>query len=517
MTASSSAWGRSPDRERRAREPSGVRARRPSAQAGGGRASVPRTFLRSETFELGLYELAAGSEDGQKPHDEDEIYVVMSGRGRFVVDGDDVPVRTPAPCSSWRSTPCTAFTRSRRNSRSSWRSRRRGSAEHGLGRRPEARSELLPGGHRDHARLRADPGAARTLDRVSAAIDTTVKEAVPLFGKAGEALDQVSGQLATADRITKLAADAMDAAERTAHAVAAGVAKPSTVAADAVSSVDRAMRRVPAPPRKYVAEPRSRAGCRHAVMRNRTRIAVVALRSRPCSSRAGSPRSSRSRCLRGSGLQGPAHLRLIVAGAPPYVYDVDHGTVTPFTATGIPAPRWACPLRRRSGGDGRSGARARLVAVPDGGGTHRPTTPAEARAARKASLRFAVARGPGERLTFVDRTTWKRRVLPWRSILGYLDGALVQPHGPDVAIGFADPAYPGPQQAEDVFLLDRRQRIAGARAGAFPHDPAQALEHGLGRRRPPRAARAPTRTAHGSASTVPAIARWPSVASSFPR
>jgi mannose-6-phosphate isomerase-like protein (cupin superfamily) len=49
-------------------------------------------FLRSETFELGLYELAAGSEDAQKPHDEDEIYVVMSGRGRFVVDGDDLPV-----------------------------------------------------------------------------------------------------------------------------------------------------------------------------------------------------------------------------------------------------------------------------------------------------------------------------------------------------------------------------------------------------------------------------------------
>jgi mannose-6-phosphate isomerase-like protein (cupin superfamily) len=49
-------------------------------------------FLRSETFELGLYELAAGSDDGQQPHDEDEIYVVLSGRGRFAVDGDDVPV-----------------------------------------------------------------------------------------------------------------------------------------------------------------------------------------------------------------------------------------------------------------------------------------------------------------------------------------------------------------------------------------------------------------------------------------
>ena len=49
-------------------------------------------FLRSESFELGLYELAAGSEDGQKPHDEDEVYVVLAGRGRFVVDGDDVAV-----------------------------------------------------------------------------------------------------------------------------------------------------------------------------------------------------------------------------------------------------------------------------------------------------------------------------------------------------------------------------------------------------------------------------------------
>jgi mannose-6-phosphate isomerase-like protein (cupin superfamily) len=49
-------------------------------------------FLHSDTFELGLYELAAGSEDGQQPHDQDEIYVVVSGRGRFVVDGDDVAV-----------------------------------------------------------------------------------------------------------------------------------------------------------------------------------------------------------------------------------------------------------------------------------------------------------------------------------------------------------------------------------------------------------------------------------------
>jgi mannose-6-phosphate isomerase-like protein (cupin superfamily) len=49
-------------------------------------------FLRTVSFELGLYELAAGSEDLQKPHAEDEVYVVLSGRGRFAVDGDDVAV-----------------------------------------------------------------------------------------------------------------------------------------------------------------------------------------------------------------------------------------------------------------------------------------------------------------------------------------------------------------------------------------------------------------------------------------
>jgi mannose-6-phosphate isomerase-like protein (cupin superfamily) len=49
-------------------------------------------FLRTGSFELGLYELPAGSDDLQKPHAEDEVYVVLSGRGRFLVDGDDVAV-----------------------------------------------------------------------------------------------------------------------------------------------------------------------------------------------------------------------------------------------------------------------------------------------------------------------------------------------------------------------------------------------------------------------------------------
>jgi hypothetical protein len=73
--------------------------------------------------------------------------------------------------------------------------------------------------------------AARALDRISHAIDRTADEALPVLGKAGETLDQVSAQLATAERI-------MD-----------GVGRPITAAAGAVSSVDRAVRRVVRRPR----------------------------------------------------------------------------------------------------------------------------------------------------------------------------------------------------------------------------------------------------------------------------
>ena len=40
-------------------------------------------FLRVESLNAGLYELAAGSGDEQSPHDEDEIYYVVEGRARF--------------------------------------------------------------------------------------------------------------------------------------------------------------------------------------------------------------------------------------------------------------------------------------------------------------------------------------------------------------------------------------------------------------------------------------------------
>lgn len=49
-------------------------------------------FLRVPALSAGLYMLAAGAVDMQKPHTEDEIYYVMSGRGFIQVGPEEHPV-----------------------------------------------------------------------------------------------------------------------------------------------------------------------------------------------------------------------------------------------------------------------------------------------------------------------------------------------------------------------------------------------------------------------------------------
>jgi mannose-6-phosphate isomerase-like protein (cupin superfamily) len=52
-----------------------------------------REFLRVPSLSTGIYTLAAGAKDLQGPHDEDEVYYVIRGRGRLRVDDDrDVAV-----------------------------------------------------------------------------------------------------------------------------------------------------------------------------------------------------------------------------------------------------------------------------------------------------------------------------------------------------------------------------------------------------------------------------------------
>jgi mannose-6-phosphate isomerase-like protein (cupin superfamily) len=62
-------------------------------------------IVRSDSMSVGLYVLPAGAVDGQSPHDEDEVYVVIAGRSQFtagdatrdVAPGDVmfVPAREP--------------------------------------------------------------------------------------------------------------------------------------------------------------------------------------------------------------------------------------------------------------------------------------------------------------------------------------------------------------------------------------------------------------------------------------
>jgi len=49
-------------------------------------------FLRVPGMSLGIYTLAAGGTDPQSPHGEDEVYYVVHGRARVLVEGEDRPV-----------------------------------------------------------------------------------------------------------------------------------------------------------------------------------------------------------------------------------------------------------------------------------------------------------------------------------------------------------------------------------------------------------------------------------------
>ena len=48
-------------------------------------------FLRIPAMSLGMYRLAAGAEDRQTPHHEDEIYYVVSGRAVLRVGDHEAP------------------------------------------------------------------------------------------------------------------------------------------------------------------------------------------------------------------------------------------------------------------------------------------------------------------------------------------------------------------------------------------------------------------------------------------
>jgi mannose-6-phosphate isomerase-like protein (cupin superfamily) len=50
-------------------------------------------FLRAPALSMGVYALAAGADDTQSPHTEDEVYLVVSGSGILRVEDLDQPVQ----------------------------------------------------------------------------------------------------------------------------------------------------------------------------------------------------------------------------------------------------------------------------------------------------------------------------------------------------------------------------------------------------------------------------------------
>ena len=63
-------------------------ARERLVQAGGGNEIVHDSPRR----EVGVYVLVAPEPDRQQPHEWDEVYVVLEGRGTLEVEGEEFPV-----------------------------------------------------------------------------------------------------------------------------------------------------------------------------------------------------------------------------------------------------------------------------------------------------------------------------------------------------------------------------------------------------------------------------------------
>jgi mannose-6-phosphate isomerase-like protein (cupin superfamily) len=61
-------------------------------EAARGSSESYHEFLRRGMFSVGVYRLVAGDPDTQVPHEEDEIYHVLSGRARLEIEGTAHPV-----------------------------------------------------------------------------------------------------------------------------------------------------------------------------------------------------------------------------------------------------------------------------------------------------------------------------------------------------------------------------------------------------------------------------------------
>ena len=80
------------------REPSPLRAAEPFDIAGANARLAAanggyEVVHRSPGLELGVYVLVAPEPDRQQPHEDDEVYVLLEGRGTLEVEGENVELR----------------------------------------------------------------------------------------------------------------------------------------------------------------------------------------------------------------------------------------------------------------------------------------------------------------------------------------------------------------------------------------------------------------------------------------
>src|SRR5205809_805787 len=57
-----------------------------------GRSKKYFEFARTSDFSAGVYRIPAGSDDPQKPHNQDELYYVVTGRAQFTAGRRTVAV-----------------------------------------------------------------------------------------------------------------------------------------------------------------------------------------------------------------------------------------------------------------------------------------------------------------------------------------------------------------------------------------------------------------------------------------
>ena len=269
--------------------------------------------------------------------------------------------------------------------------------------------------------------------------------------------------------------------------------------------------------------------------------AALAAAPEPAASDAAGPLPP----VTGPALAGPTQLHLVISGSPPYIYDVDAGSVRSVatvagaldswvrpSGNGAFVSRWGCCRSRaasyrihldgsverlaaggsmapafrssaiwrlRRGADGMcrlellpSSRRAvvapcaPLAGAAEGGVLMWTSSGQRLVDARSGTVREQAAvivplgsgllfeetgdaSHGGGALGLVDLATGTRRRVGRPSILRGLDEVVPAPHSQLVAVGFADPAYPGPAQALDVWILD----TASGRYSHLPGMPAQ--------------------------------------------